>query len=80
MAPGWETSDIAGGSVAPITPIMLDGGRSKPDRVGAARTATPDTDAAKEFAPRLGADPNSVAKTTAPGRCEGARLACSRRR
>jgi D-alanyl-D-alanine carboxypeptidase/D-alanyl-D-alanine-endopeptidase (penicillin-binding protein 4) len=66
MAPGWENSDIAGGSVAPITPIMLDGGRSRPTVSEPARTATPDTDAAKEFARRLGADPNAVAKTTAP--------------
>ncbi|MEV6607285.1 D-alanyl-D-alanine carboxypeptidase/D-alanyl-D-alanine-endopeptidase [Kutzneria sp. NPDC051319] len=66
MAPGWETSDIAGGSVAPITPIMLDGGRSRPTVSEPARTATPDTDAAKEFARRLGADPNSVQKATAP--------------
>ena len=66
MAPGWENSDIAGGSVAPITPIMLDGGRGKPTVSETGRTATPDTDAAKEFAKRLGADPNSVAKTTAP--------------
>ncbi|MFC0546722.1 D-alanyl-D-alanine carboxypeptidase/D-alanyl-D-alanine endopeptidase [Kutzneria chonburiensis] len=65
MAPGWENSDIAGGSVAPITPIMLDGGRSRPTVSEPARTATPDTDAAKEFARRLGADPNSVAKGTA---------------
>ena len=66
MAPGWENSDIAGGSVTPITPFMLDGGRGKPTVSETARTATPDTDAAKEFARRLGADPNSVAKTTAP--------------
>jgi len=65
MAPGWENSDIAGGSVAPITPIMLDGGRSRPTASEPPRTATPDTDAAKEFARRLGADPNSVAKGTA---------------
>jgi len=65
MAPGWENSDIAGGSVAPITPIMLDGGRSRPTASEPPRTASPDTDAAKEFARRLGADPNSVAKGTA---------------
>ncbi|QUQ69678.1 D-alanyl-D-alanine carboxypeptidase/D-alanyl-D-alanine endopeptidase [Kutzneria sp. CA-103260] len=66
MAPGWENSDIAGGSVAPITPIMLDGGRSKPTASDPARTASPDMDAAKEFARRLGADPNTVDKQTAP--------------
>ncbi|WP_184862951.1 D-alanyl-D-alanine carboxypeptidase/D-alanyl-D-alanine endopeptidase [Kutzneria kofuensis] len=66
MAPGWENGDIAGGSVAPITPIMLDGGRSRPTVSEPARTGTPDTDAAKEFARRLGADPNSVGRTTAP--------------
>ena len=65
MAPGWENGDIAGGSVAPITPIMLDGGRSRPTVSEPPRTATPDTDAAKEFAKRLGADPNSVAKGAA---------------
>ncbi|MFI9381203.1 D-alanyl-D-alanine carboxypeptidase/D-alanyl-D-alanine-endopeptidase [Kutzneria sp. NPDC052558] len=66
MAPGWEGSDIAGGSVAPMTPLMLDGGRSKPTQTDPPRTGSPDVDAAKEFAKRLGADPNSVKAGTAP--------------
>ncbi|EUA23392.1 D-alanyl-D-alanine carboxypeptidase/D-alanyl-D-alanine-endopeptidase [Mycobacterium xenopi 4042] len=34
-APGWDPADIDGGDVAPIEPVMLDGGRVQP--------ATPDS-------------------------------------
>jgi D-alanyl-D-alanine carboxypeptidase/D-alanyl-D-alanine-endopeptidase (penicillin-binding protein 4) len=30
MAPGWQSSDIQGGSIAPISAAMLDGGRTVP--------------------------------------------------
>ena len=38
---GWEQSDIAGGSWAPIEPVMLDGGRLDPLRAYSPRSATP---------------------------------------
>jgi serine-type D-Ala-D-Ala carboxypeptidase/endopeptidase (penicillin-binding protein 4) len=66
MAPGWDNSDIGVGYVAPITAVELDGGRGKPTESEWPRTGTPDMDAAKELARRLGADPNAVARTTAP--------------
>jgi len=66
MAPGWETSDIAGGNVTPIEPLILDGGRSKPDELDPPRTAKPALDAGQALAQRLGADPSTVAVGTAP--------------
>src|SRR5690349_321379 len=30
LAPGWLTADVAGGYIAPIEPVMLDGGRADP--------------------------------------------------
>lgn len=66
MAPGWDTSDIAGGNVTPIEPLILDGGRSKPDELDPPRTATPALDAGKALAQRLGADPSKVAVGGAP--------------
>lgn len=32
MAPGWDPADIDGGDIAPIESVMLDGGRTQPDR------------------------------------------------
>jgi D-alanyl-D-alanine carboxypeptidase/D-alanyl-D-alanine-endopeptidase (penicillin-binding protein 4) len=66
MAPGWDTSDIAGGNITPIGPLILDGGRSKPDELDPPRTATPALDAGKALAQRLGADPATVAVGSAP--------------
>jgi len=66
MAKGWETSDIAGGNVTPIEPLILDGGRTKPDELDPPRTADPALDAGRALAQRLGADPATVAVATAP--------------
>jgi serine-type D-Ala-D-Ala carboxypeptidase/endopeptidase (penicillin-binding protein 4) len=66
MAPGWETSDIAGGNVTPIEPLILDGGRTKPDELDPPRTASPALDAGKALAEQLGADSSTVAVGTAP--------------
>ena len=41
LAPGWDESDIAGGNVTPITPLMLDGGRSTPPSRTARACPTP---------------------------------------
>ncbi len=60
LGPQWETLDIAGGSVTPIVPFMVDGGRLDPKKVDGARTATPAQSAADAFAAKLGA-------TAAPG-------------
>ncbi|MFJ8964485.1 D-alanyl-D-alanine carboxypeptidase/D-alanyl-D-alanine-endopeptidase [Lentzea sp. NPDC102401] len=55
LGPQWETADIAGGSVAPIVPFMLDGGRVDQSNVNGARTASPGQAAADAFAQRIGA-------------------------
>ncbi|HEY2203308.1 MAG TPA: D-alanyl-D-alanine carboxypeptidase/D-alanyl-D-alanine-endopeptidase [Pseudonocardia sp.] len=68
MAPGWENSDIQGGNITPIGPLILDGGREKPDELDPPRTATPSLDAGKALAQRLGADQATVApKQANPG-------------
>jgi D-alanyl-D-alanine carboxypeptidase/D-alanyl-D-alanine-endopeptidase (penicillin-binding protein 4) len=53
-APGWDPADIAGGSVTPIVPFMVDGGRQDPQNTNSPRTATPAMDAATGLAQRLG--------------------------
>jgi len=66
LAPGWLPGDVAGGYVAPIVPVMLDGGRADPGQAGSARTPAPAIAAAAELARRLGADPAAVTVGTAP--------------
>jgi len=72
MAPGWDPDDIEGGDVAPMEPVMLDGGRVQPTSVESKRSLTPALDAGRALAAALGVDPNSV--TTAPGPANGAEL------
>jgi serine-type D-Ala-D-Ala carboxypeptidase/endopeptidase (penicillin-binding protein 4) len=55
LGPQWETADIAGGSVAPIVPFMLDGGRFDPKKDVSSRTGSPAQAAADAFAQRVGA-------------------------
>ncbi|MDX8051398.1 D-alanyl-D-alanine carboxypeptidase/D-alanyl-D-alanine-endopeptidase [Lentzea sp. BCCO 10_0798] len=55
LGPQWESVDIAGGSVAPIVPFMLDGGRIDQTNVNGARTGSPAQAAADVFAQRIGA-------------------------
>ncbi|MCX2952495.1 D-alanyl-D-alanine carboxypeptidase/D-alanyl-D-alanine-endopeptidase [Lentzea sp. NEAU-D7] len=55
LGPQWEAVDIAGGSVAPIVPFMLDGGRIDQTNVNGARTGSPAQAAADAFAQRVGA-------------------------
>src|SRR5439155_1032565 len=45
LAPGWDPADIAGGYLTPIEPLIMDGGRSKPDELDPPRTPTPAADA-----------------------------------
>lgn len=54
LAPGWLPSDVPGGFVAPIVPLMLDGGRADPTAQDGTRTTTPAQDAGRELARRLG--------------------------
>ncbi|TWP51388.1 D-alanyl-D-alanine carboxypeptidase/D-alanyl-D-alanine-endopeptidase [Lentzea tibetensis] len=54
MAPGWDPLDIAGGSIAPMVPIMMDGGRADPAKVVSPRSATPGQAVADAFAQRVG--------------------------
>jgi serine-type D-Ala-D-Ala carboxypeptidase/endopeptidase (penicillin-binding protein 4) len=66
MGPGWLPADIPGGYIAPIVPVMLDGGRGVPTAQDTPRTGTPALTAAAELARRLGADPATVAVGSAP--------------
>ncbi|MGH3907185.1 MAG: D-alanyl-D-alanine carboxypeptidase/D-alanyl-D-alanine endopeptidase [Pseudonocardiaceae bacterium] len=66
LAPGWSPGDVADGFVAPIVPVMLDGGRADPGEAVSPRAAMPASDAAAELARRLGADPAAVAVGSAP--------------
>ncbi|GAB0101900.1 D-alanyl-D-alanine carboxypeptidase/D-alanyl-D-alanine-endopeptidase [Nocardia sp. JMUB6875] len=66
FAPGWETSDIAGGSIAPMDAVMIDGGRLDPLVEYSPRTPTPALDAGKKLAAELGVDQAKVTLGTAP--------------
>jgi serine-type D-Ala-D-Ala carboxypeptidase/endopeptidase (penicillin-binding protein 4) len=66
LGPGWLPVDVPAGFVAPIVPVMLDGGRAVPTEPNAPRTGTPALAAAAELARRLGADPAGVAAGKAP--------------
>lgn len=60
MAPGWDPRDIAGGNIAPIQPVMLDGGRTQPTSAESTRSATPALDAGRALASALEVDPATV--------------------
>lgn len=66
LAPGWQPGDVAGGYIAPIEPVMLDGGRADRTQDVSPRAAKPGAAAARELARRLGADPDTVAVGSAP--------------
>ncbi|HZB47678.1 MAG TPA: D-alanyl-D-alanine carboxypeptidase, partial [Mycobacteriales bacterium] len=53
LAPGWDPVDVAGGYVAPITAVMVDGGRQGPGI--RARSAEPDLATGRALAAALGA-------------------------
>lgn len=71
MAPGWDPADIPGGDIAPMAPVMLDGGRTQPVTEDSGRSITPATDAGRALAVALGIDP--VAVTVRPAPATGAR-------
>ncbi|MGZ4560965.1 MAG: D-alanyl-D-alanine carboxypeptidase/D-alanyl-D-alanine endopeptidase [Mycobacteriaceae bacterium] len=60
LAPGWLVGDIAGGFVAPIEPVMLDGARSNPAAEESPRSATPALDAGRALAGFLGLPSETV--------------------
>ncbi|MFJ1458655.1 D-alanyl-D-alanine carboxypeptidase/D-alanyl-D-alanine-endopeptidase [Nocardia sp. N2S4-5] len=72
---GWDPADIAGGSWAPIEPVMIDGGRLDPLVEYSPRTPTPALDAGRRLAAELGLDPAKVRLGRAPaGAAEVARV------
>jgi serine-type D-Ala-D-Ala carboxypeptidase/endopeptidase (penicillin-binding protein 4) len=69
MAPGWDPADIDGGDIAPMEPVMLDGGRTQPVSVDSTRSKTPALDAGRALAVALKVDPAKV--TVVPGAARG---------
>ncbi|MEU1985774.1 D-alanyl-D-alanine carboxypeptidase [Nocardia sp. NPDC019395] len=66
MAPGWDPVDIPDGSIAPIEPVMLDGGRLDPLVEYSPRSTTPALDVGRRMATELGLDPARVRIGDAP--------------
>ena len=68
LAPGWKPSYVPEGQVAPVTAVMVDGGRLRQGR-GGPRTPEPALDAGRAFAALLqpGADVQVVRGTAAAG-------------
>lgn len=66
MAVGWDPLDIGGGDIAPMAPVMLDGGRTQPVSEESRRSTTPATDAGRALAVALDLDPATVTVRQAP--------------
>ncbi len=66
MARGWDPIDIPGGSIAPIEPLMLDGGRLDPLVEYAPRSDSPGLDVGRRLAAELGVSAERVRPGTAP--------------
>lgn len=60
MAVGWDPLDIPGGDIAPMVPVMLDGGRTQPVSDESQRSPTPAEDAGRALAAALRIDPAAV--------------------
>ncbi|MFP5071799.1 D-alanyl-D-alanine carboxypeptidase/D-alanyl-D-alanine-endopeptidase [Pseudonocardia nantongensis] len=54
-SPGWGASDIADGYIAPMSPLMLDGGRTAPQEQDGPRSSDPAQAAGQALADELGA-------------------------
>ncbi len=65
LAPGWLPADVPGGFVAPISALMVDGGRADPTAQDGARVADPARVAGAALAERLGSG-LAVTEGTAP--------------
>jgi serine-type D-Ala-D-Ala carboxypeptidase/endopeptidase (penicillin-binding protein 4) len=61
----WDPADVAGGYVAPIEPVMLDGGRVDPTNHDGPRVSDPALTAGRALAGLLGASTTTVAEGTA---------------
>ncbi|RCW40184.1 D-alanyl-D-alanine carboxypeptidase/D-alanyl-D-alanine-endopeptidase (penicillin-binding protein 4) [Halopolyspora algeriensis] len=66
LAPGWLPEDVRNGYVAPVEPVMLDGGRADPGSAVSRRSEQPALDAGRELARRLGVPTSEVALGEAP--------------
>ncbi|MDR7301699.1 D-alanyl-D-alanine carboxypeptidase/D-alanyl-D-alanine endopeptidase [Haloactinomyces albus] len=66
LAPGWLPADVGNGYIAPIEPVMLDGGRADPTRGVSPRSSQPALDAGRELARRLGVPTSDVDIGEAP--------------
>ncbi|MCU1626554.1 MAG: D-alanyl-D-alanine carboxypeptidase/D-alanyl-D-alanine-endopeptidase [Pseudonocardia sp.] len=66
LAPGWEPADVPGGFVAPMVPLMLDGGRIDPAEQDGPRVDDPAAQAGLAFAKKLGLGASAVSEGTAP--------------
>ncbi|GAA4490725.1 D-alanyl-D-alanine carboxypeptidase/D-alanyl-D-alanine-endopeptidase [Rhodococcus olei] len=66
LAQGWMPSDIAGGFIAPIESVMLDGARLDPHQDESPRSATPALDAGRALAAAFGVAPDRVTVGAAP--------------
>lgn len=64
LAPSWDPADVAAGYVAPIVPLMLDGGRADPTLQDGPRIADPAAAAGAALAELL--DAEAVGEGTAP--------------
>jgi serine-type D-Ala-D-Ala carboxypeptidase/endopeptidase (penicillin-binding protein 4) len=68
LQPSWDQADVEGGFVAPVEPLMLDGGRADPTKQDGPRLADPALAAGRALAGLLGANPDAVAEgSAAPG-------------
>jgi D-alanyl-D-alanine carboxypeptidase/D-alanyl-D-alanine-endopeptidase (penicillin-binding protein 4) len=65
LGPGWDAGLTTDGSTAPITALMVDGGRTSP-RYDNNRSAQPDLAAGVKFAQLLGLPASQVVRGTAP--------------
>lgn len=60
LAEGWDPADVPGGFVAPIVPLMIDGGRVDPTEPNGRRVANPAAVAGRAFAALLDVPPDTV--------------------
>ncbi|MCW0214185.1 MAG: D-alanyl-D-alanine carboxypeptidase/D-alanyl-D-alanine-endopeptidase [Pseudonocardia sp.] len=66
LAEGWDPTDVPGGFVAPMVPLMLDGGRVDPTAQDGPRVDDPAEQAGVAFAKKLGLSAKAVSVGTAP--------------
>jgi D-alanyl-D-alanine carboxypeptidase/D-alanyl-D-alanine-endopeptidase (penicillin-binding protein 4) len=62
----WDAADVPAGHIAPIMPVMLDGGRADATKATSPRSGTPAKAMAEEFANRIGAKLAPEVTATAP--------------